>query len=101
MVRFQRINIPCYTLIPLCSILHEQFIAFILECKTRITHYILSPDAIKVLEDGDLQTFGLLDYDKRLKHSFTAHPKIDPYTGKATVPNIVIDFFWTTCLIIM
>ncbi|KAK0573996.1 hypothetical protein LWI29_016731 [Acer saccharum] len=39
-------------------------------------------DAIKVLEDGDLQTLGLLDYDKRLKHSFTAHPKVDPYTGE-------------------
>ncbi|KAK2637048.1 hypothetical protein Ddye_031840 [Dipteronia dyeriana] len=40
------------------------------------------PYAIKVLEDGDLQTLGLLDYDKRLKHSFTAHPKVDPYTGE-------------------
>lgn len=40
-------------------------------------------DAIKVMEDGDLQTLGMLDYDKRLKHSFTAHPKVDPYTGKA------------------
>lgn len=39
-------------------------------------------DVIKVLEDGDLQTIGLLDYDKRLSHSFTAHPKVDPVTGK-------------------
>lgn len=39
-------------------------------------------DAIKVLEDGDLQTIGLLDYDKRLSHAFTAHPKVDPFTGK-------------------
>ena len=39
-------------------------------------------DVVKVLEDGDLQTLGLLDYDKRLKHSFTAHPKVDPFTGK-------------------
>jgi hypothetical protein len=38
-------------------------------------------DVVKVLEDGDLQTLGLLDYDKRLKHSFTAHPKVDPFTG--------------------
>ncbi|KAL2461248.1 Carotenoid 9 [Abeliophyllum distichum] len=38
--------------------------------------------AIKVLEDGDLQTIGLLDYDKRLAHSFTAHPKVDPFTGE-------------------
>jgi carotenoid cleavage dioxygenase-like enzyme len=42
-------------------------------------HYL---DVLKVLEDGDLQTLGLLDYDKRLTHSFTAHPKVDPFTGK-------------------
>lgn len=41
----------------------------------------LDVDVIKVLEDGDLQTLGLLDYDKRLTHSFTAHPKVDPVTG--------------------
>lgn len=40
-----------------------------------------SLDVLKVLEDGDLQTLGLLDYDKRLSHSFTAHPKVDPFTG--------------------
>ncbi|KAL1833320.1 hypothetical protein DCAR_0103407 [Daucus carota subsp. sativus] len=40
------------------------------------------PYAIKVFEDGDLQTLGLLDYDKRLTHSFTAHPKVDPFTGE-------------------
>ncbi|XP_022148582.1 carotenoid 9,10(9',10')-cleavage dioxygenase 1 [Momordica charantia] len=40
------------------------------------------PYVIKVLEDGDLQTLGLLDYDKRLTHSFTAHPKVDPVTGE-------------------
>lgn len=40
-------------------------------------------DAIKVFEDGDLQTLGMLDYDKRLGHSFTAHPKVDPFTGEA------------------
>ena len=38
-------------------------------------------DVVKVMEDGDLQTIGLLDYEKRLKHSFTAHPKVDPFTG--------------------
>jgi carotenoid cleavage dioxygenase-like enzyme len=42
-------------------------------------HYL---DALKVLEDGDLQTLGMLDYDNRLAHSFTAHPKVDPFTGK-------------------
>lgn len=40
------------------------------------------PYVIKVLEDGDLQTLGLLDYDKRLEHSFTAHPKVDPLTDE-------------------
>ncbi|KAK7850448.1 carotenoid 9 [Quercus suber] len=37
-------------------------------------------DVLKVLEDGDLQTLGMLDYDKRLAHSFPAHPKVDPFT---------------------
>ncbi|CAN1787690.1 Carotenoid 9,10(9',10')-cleavage dioxygenase 1, partial [Linum perenne] len=40
------------------------------------------PYVVKIMEDGDLQTIGLLDYDKRLKHSFTAHPKVDPFTGE-------------------
>ncbi|XP_027113745.2 carotenoid 9,10(9',10')-cleavage dioxygenase [Coffea arabica] len=40
------------------------------------------PYVVRVLEDGDLQTLGLLDYDKRLTHSFTAHPKVDPFTGE-------------------
>uniref|UniRef100_A0A453JF63 Carotenoid oxygenase n=1 Tax=Aegilops tauschii subsp. strangulata TaxID=200361 RepID=A0A453JF63_AEGTS len=33
-------------------------------------------------EDGDLQTLGLLEYDQRLKHPFTAHPKVDPFTDE-------------------
>ncbi|KAJ6814654.1 carotenoid 9,10(9',10')-cleavage dioxygenase [Iris pallida] len=40
------------------------------------------PYVVKVLEDGDLQTLGMLDYDKRLSHSFTAHPKVDPFTDE-------------------
>ncbi|VAI11950.1 unnamed protein product [Triticum turgidum subsp. durum] len=40
------------------------------------------PYVVKILEDGDLQTLGLLDYDKRLKHPFTAHPKVDPFTDE-------------------
>ncbi|GMY22481.1 carotenoid 9,10(9',10')-cleavage dioxygenase 1 isoform X1 [Fagus crenata] len=40
------------------------------------------PYVLKILEDGDLQTLGMLDYDKRLAHSFTAHPKVDPFTGE-------------------
>jgi hypothetical protein len=42
-------------------------------------------DAIEVFEDGDLHTLGMLDYDKRLDHYFTAHPKLDPFTGKSTI----------------
>nr|POE92693.1 carotenoid 9,10(9',10')-cleavage dioxygenase [Quercus suber] len=41
------------------------------------------PYVLKVLEDGDLQTLGMLDYDKRLAHSFPAHPKVDPFTANA------------------
>ncbi|KAJ4890653.1 hypothetical protein Rs2_30401 [Raphanus sativus] len=40
------------------------------------------PYVIKVLEGGDLQTLGMIDYDKRLTHSFSAHPKVDPVTGE-------------------
>ena len=46
---------------------------------------LLYLDAVKVLEDGDLQTLGMLDYDKRLSHSFTAHTKVDPFTGKTSL----------------
>ena len=47
-------------------------------------------DVIKVLKDGDLQTLGMIDYDKKLTHSFTAHPKVDPVTGKSSI------FLWET-----
>ncbi|CAN6906222.1 unnamed protein product [Brassica oleracea] len=43
------------------------------------------PYVIKVLEDGDLQTLGMTEYDQRLTHSFTAHPKVDPVTGKSSI----------------
>ncbi|KAM3380870.1 hypothetical protein P3S68_006443 [Capsicum galapagoense] len=43
------------------------------------------PYVVKVLEDGDLQTLGMLGYDKRLQHSFTAYPKVDPVTSKRIV----------------
>ncbi|KAI3943734.1 hypothetical protein MKW98_004239 [Papaver atlanticum] len=38
------------------------------------------PYVLRILEDGDLETVGMLDYGKRLEHPFTAHPKIDPFT---------------------
>ncbi|KAH7447415.1 hypothetical protein KP509_01G106600 [Ceratopteris richardii] len=40
------------------------------------------PYAIRVLEDGDLQTLGFLDYETKLRQPFTAHPKVDPVTGE-------------------
>ncbi|KAI3934975.1 hypothetical protein MKW98_009894 [Papaver atlanticum] len=40
------------------------------------------PYVLKILEDGDLKTLGMLDFDRRLKHPFTAHPKIDSFTGE-------------------
>ncbi|CAM6088223.1 unnamed protein product [Calypogeia fissa] len=40
------------------------------------------PYVIRVLEDGDLETISRHDYNKKLNHSFTAHPKIDPDTGE-------------------
>ena len=50
-----------------------------MELKLCSLHYL---DALKVLEDEDLQTLGMMDYDNRLAHSFTAHPKVDPFTSK-------------------
>lgn len=38
---------------------------------------------IKVLEEGDLQTVGLEDFEQKSDHSFAAHPKIDPIFGSA------------------
>ncbi|CAM6125579.1 unnamed protein product [Calypogeia fissa] len=40
------------------------------------------PYAVRILEDGDFETAALVDYDKKLNHSFTAHPKIDAVTGE-------------------
>ncbi|KAI3850886.1 hypothetical protein MKX03_035941 [Papaver bracteatum] len=40
------------------------------------------PYVLSILEDGDLQTVGMLDYGRRLEHPFTAHPKIDSFTGE-------------------
>ncbi|CAI5494865.1 unnamed protein product [Closterium sp. Naga37s-1] len=41
-----------------------------------------APYAIQVLQDGELETKGRLTYGGRLKHPFTAHPKVDPETGE-------------------
>ncbi|PHT59664.1 Carotenoid 9,10(9',10')-cleavage dioxygenase 1, partial [Capsicum baccatum] len=41
------------------------------------------PYVVKVLDDGDLQMLGMLDYDKRLQYFFTAHPKVDPVIANA------------------
>jgi carotenoid cleavage dioxygenase-like enzyme len=40
------------------------------------------------MEDGDVRTLGPIDYEKRLTHPFTAHPKIDPVTGIKIISTI-------------
>ncbi|KAK6933811.1 Carotenoid oxygenase [Dillenia turbinata] len=60
---------------------HGKLLALSEADKPFIITYIDSADVVEVLEDGELQTIGLLDYDKRLAQSFTAHPKVDPFTG--------------------
>lgn len=47
-----------------------------------VLHETDKPYAMKVLEDGDLQTLGLENYEQRLQHPFTAHPKLDSTTGE-------------------
>lgn len=41
-----------------------------------------APYVVRVHEDGDFETVSRLDYDNKLDHPFTAHPKIDPVTGE-------------------
>ncbi|CAM6107157.1 unnamed protein product [Calypogeia fissa] len=40
------------------------------------------PYIVHIHEDGNLETVGRYDYDQKLNHPFTAHPKIDPVTGE-------------------
>eukprot|EP01018_Ginkgo_biloba_P002557 Gb_33714 [translate_table: standard] len=40
------------------------------------------PYALRVTEDGDLDTLGRLDFSGQLKTNMTAHPKINPVTGE-------------------
>ena len=40
------------------------------------------PYAIRLLEDGVMQTIGAYSYTGKLRHPFTAHPKIDPTRGE-------------------
>jgi carotenoid cleavage dioxygenase-like enzyme len=37
--------------------------------------------ALRVLCNGVIETLGRVDYNGKLKHAFTAHPKLDPVTG--------------------
>ncbi|KAJ7569398.1 hypothetical protein O6H91_01G076300 [Diphasiastrum complanatum] len=50
--------------------------------KVLALHEADTPYVVKLLEDGDLETVGRLDYEKNLNHPFTAHPKVDPVTGE-------------------
>ncbi|XP_024360877.1 carotenoid 9,10(9',10')-cleavage dioxygenase isoform X1 [Physcomitrium patens] len=49
------------------------------------------PYAMRVLEDGDLETLGRVDYGGKLQHPFTAHPKVDPITGEMFTFGYEID----------
>ncbi len=37
---------------------------------------------LRIACDGLLETLGRVDFDGRMSHNFTAHPKIDPITGE-------------------
>jgi carotenoid cleavage dioxygenase-like enzyme len=45
-------------------------------------------DVIRVLENGDLETIGR-KYLNPLANRFTAHPKIDPFTGLIANPHFL------------
>ena len=49
-------------------------------------------DAMRVLEDGDLETLGRVDYGAQLDHPFTAHPKLDPITGLSVAHHTLSQF---------
>eukprot|EP00245_Coleochaete_scutata_P001636 TRINITY_DN12023_c0_g1_i1.p1 TRINITY_DN12023_c0_g1~~TRINITY_DN12023_c0_g1_i1.p1 ORF type:complete len:531 (+),score=80.62 TRINITY_DN12023_c0_g1_i1:84-1676(+) len=40
------------------------------------------PYAIRVLQDGEMETLGRFSYGGQLNHNFTAHPKVDANTGE-------------------
>ena len=41
----------------------------------------LLPAQVKALCNGVVETLGRVRYDGKVKHPFTAHPKVDPDTG--------------------
>ena len=46
---------------------------------------------MRILCDGLLQTLQRYDYDGKLEHSFTAHPKVDSESGAPTQHSLAAD----------
>lgn len=47
---------------------------------------------VKALCDGVVETLGRVRYDGKVKHPFTAHPKVDPETGRVCCGSICLGF---------
>lgn len=56
-----------------------------IKCFGNMTLKIVWADAIKVKEDGDLETVGREQCGSQFSDYLTAHPKIDPVTGLSNV----------------
>ena len=44
---------------------------------------------MRILCDGLLQTIQRYNYDGKLEHSFTAHPKVDSESGAPTQQHVI------------
>lgn len=44
-----------------------------------------APYIVRLLQDGQLETIARHTYENKLRHPFTAHPKIDSETGEMMI----------------